>query len=292
MTGQNMFVTDFRYHGPEGSCGTVALGTELPSKILRVSLADYGGALICQKGAFLAGTHNLGIEMEMTRTFKAGFFGGEGFILQRLTGDGDAFIKAGGALIRRELAPGETLRVTSGALVAFAPSVQYDVTMMKGVKNMMFGGEGLFLTSLTGPGTVYLQSMPFDRVVASIASRVPRGGGMGMGVPIGMGAGGTGGEGGEGEGGEEGAEGEEGMSSSSAAATGAGFGGMGSGGGGGSASSGGNEAQTAPREDDVWKEDHGGEFDGGDGGAAEEAASGGGVSEVLGDIWGSIWDDK
>lgn len=298
MTGENMFISDFKYHGEEGTAGTVALGTEFPSKVIRVTLADYGGALICQKGAFLCGTHLTGMEMEFTRSFKTGFFGGEGFVLQRLTGQGDAFIKAGGALIRRELAEGETLRVTSGALVAFAPSVSYDVQMMKGVKNVMFGGEGLFMTSLTGPGTVFLQSMPFDRVVASIASRVPRGGGMGMGVPIGMGAGGagTGAEGGEDGAGAAGEEGEDSglgsTSSSSSTAAGAGLGGTSTGSSSGSSAS---EAPSEQRGEEVWGEEKGeeaGEMPEEGGEEAQEAFADSGVGEVLKDIWGTVWGDR
>jgi uncharacterized protein (TIGR00266 family) len=278
MTGQNMFISDYKYHGE--TSGTVALGTEFPSKIIRVTLADYQNELICQKGAFLAGTHLTGIEMFFTKSFTSGFFGGEGFVLQRLTGDGDVFLKAGGALIRRELAEGEALRVSSGALVAFSPTVTYDVQMMKGVKNAMFGGEGLFLTTLTGPGTVFLQSMPFDRVVASIASRIPRGG-MGMGVPIGMGAGGagTGAEGGEGAAGEEGEEGGVGStsSSSSAAAAGTGYGGTSTG--------------SEQRGEQVWGEEKGeeaGEMEG-DEGAAQEAFADSDVVEGLKNVWEDIW---
>lgn len=106
MTGQGAFITDYRFTGDAGH-GTVCLGTEYPSKILKLSLADHGGSLICQKGAFMAANSTVGIEMEMARSLKAGFFGGEGFVLQRLTGEGDVFVKAGGALIRRELEPGE-----------------------------------------------------------------------------------------------------------------------------------------------------------------------------------------
>jgi len=295
MTGQNMFISDFKYHGKEGTAGTVALGTEFPSKIIRVTLADYGGALICQKDAFLCGTSSTGIEMEFTRSFSSGFFGGEGFVLQRLVGEGDVFIKAGGALIRRELSEGETLRLTSGALVGFAPSVEYSVQMMKGVKNMMFAGEGMFMTTLTGPGTVFLQSMPFDRVVASIASRIPRGGGMGMGIPIGMGAGGAG-AGAEGGEGAEGAEGEEGgvgsTSSSSSAAAGAGFGGTSSGSSSGSSAS---EAPSEQRGEEVWGEEKGeeaGEMPEEGGEEAQGAFADSGVGEVLKDIWGTIWADR
>ncbi|KAH9067178.1 hypothetical protein Ae201684P_021344 [Aphanomyces euteiches] len=171
MTGENVFVTEYTYTGT--STGQVCLGTS----IVHMKLDDFGGSLICQKGAFLAGSHTIGIEMEFTKNFGAGFFGGEGFILQRLTGSGEAFVRASGALIERTLQPGEVLRISSGCLVAFEPTVSYDIQRMQGVKNVLFSGEGLFVTTLTGPGRVFLQGMPFDRMVSEIASRVPGGGG-------------------------------------------------------------------------------------------------------------------
>ena len=180
---KNIFLTDFTYNGT--SSGTVALGTDFPSKIIRLSLEDHGGSLIAQRGAYLASNPSVDIQMEFTKTMTAGFFGGQGFILQRLVGEGDVLIKAGGTLVERTLEPGEVLRVTSGSIVAFEPSVQYDIQMMQGVKNVMFGGEGLFVTSLTGPGRVWLQGMPADRMIAEIASRVPAGGGIGPVIPIG-----------------------------------------------------------------------------------------------------------
>ncbi|RHY29045.1 hypothetical protein DYB32_005500 [Aphanomyces invadans] len=195
MTGENFFVTEYTYTG--ATSGQVCLGTSVPSKVLHdnliihMNLADFGGALVCQKGAFIAGSHTVGIEMEFTKNFGAGFFGGQGFILQRLTGPGEAFVRASGALIERTLVPGEVLRISSGCLVAFEPTVQFDIQRMQGVKNVMFGGEGLFVTTLTGPGRVFLQGLPFDRMVSEIASRVPAGGGM-MFVP-GFGGGSVGG---------------------------------------------------------------------------------------------------
>ncbi|RHY62000.1 hypothetical protein DYB28_011666 [Aphanomyces astaci] len=165
MTGENFFVTEYTYTGT--TSGQVCLGTSVPSK-------------------------------EFTKNFGAGFFGGQGFILQRLTGPGDAFVRASGALIERTLAPGEVLRISSGSLVAFEPTVHFDIQRMQGVKNIMFAGEGLFVTTLTGPGRVFLQGMPFDRMVSEIASRVPGGGGM-MFVPgFGGGGGGAASQGGEG----------------------------------------------------------------------------------------------
>lgn len=188
LTGQNMFISDYTYTG--SSQGEVALGTDFPSKILRLSLDDYAEkTLICQKGAFLCAPHTVSIEMEFTKTFTGGFFGGEGFILQKLTGNGDVFVKAGGMLVRRVLQSGETLRISSGCLVAFTRGVEYDVQMVSGFKNVMFGGEGLFFTTLTGPGTVWLQSMPPDRMVSEIARKMPAAApGIGLGIPLGGGS--------------------------------------------------------------------------------------------------------
>jgi uncharacterized protein (TIGR00266 family) len=202
MTGQNVFLTDFTYTGEKGSEGTVGLGTDFPSKILRLSLQDYDNStLICQRGAYLASNPSVDISMEATKSLSAGFFGGQGFILQRLSGQGDILIKAGGTLVEKDLEEGETLRVTSGSIVAFTSTVEYDIQMMPGIKNAMFGGEGLFVTTLKGPGKVWLQGMPPDRMIAEIARRVPSGG-IGLGIPIGMGGGG-------GEAGADGAVGEE-----------------------------------------------------------------------------------
>ena len=120
-----------------------------------------------------------------------GFFGGQGFILQRLSGQGDVLVKAGGTLVEKELEEGESLRVTSGSIVAFTKTVDYDIQMMPGIKNAMFGGEGLFVTKLTGPGKVWLQGMPADRMISEIARRVPAGG-LGLGIPLGVGGGGGG----------------------------------------------------------------------------------------------------
>jgi len=213
LTGQNMFLSDYTYTGKEGTSGTVALGTDFPSKVVRFSLPEYGNKIICQKGAYLASSMDVDIQMEFTKNMTSGFFGGEGFILQKLQGTGDVFVKAGGALIRKELEEGETLRASSGSLVAFTQDVQFDVQTMPGFKNVMFGGEGLFVTSLTGPGTVWLQGMPPDRMISEIARKMPSGGGIGLGIPIGMGGGGGGGEGAvDGAGTEEGSGDADGQS--------------------------------------------------------------------------------
>ncbi|OQR84075.1 hypothetical protein ACHHYP_13950 [Achlya hypogyna] len=193
VTGQNFFVTEYTYKGTDK--GTVAMGTSVPSKIMHMRLADFGGSLICQKGAFLCGSHTISIEMEFTKNLGAGFFGGEGFVLQRLNGPGDAFISANGALIERTLGAGEVLRISSGCLVAFEPSVQFDIARVGGVKNVLFSGTGLFVTTLTGPGRVYLQGLPFDRMVGEISRRIPGGGGGPIIMPMGMGGGSGGADG-------------------------------------------------------------------------------------------------
>lgn len=131
-------------------------------------LAAFGGRFLCQKDAFLCAAQGTEIEIAFTKKLGAGLFGGEGFILQRLEGDGLAFVHAGGTIIEKDLAAGETLRVDTGCLVAFAPTVDYDIKFVGGFKNALFGGEGLFLARLTGPGKVYLQSLPFSRLADRI----------------------------------------------------------------------------------------------------------------------------
>jgi len=204
LTGQNIFISDYSYEGPPRSKGHVALGTDFPSKLMRLNIEEYGGKLVCQKGALLCASHTVNIEMEFSKNFSTGFFGGEGFVLQGLTGEGDVFLKAGGTIIRRDLEAGEQLRISSGCLVAFSQGVDYDVQMVKGFTNMFAGGEGLFMTTLTGPGVVWLQGQPQERMISEIARRVPSGGGLGIGIPIGGGGSGSSGEGGDGGGGGDG----------------------------------------------------------------------------------------
>ncbi|GAX24882.1 hypothetical protein FisN_2Lh154 [Fistulifera solaris] len=186
MTGQNFFISDYTYTG--NTVGRVALGTDFPSKILRLNVPEYGGKLVCQKGALLCASHTIDVQMEFTKSFTSGFFGGEGFILQALTGEGDVFLKAGGTLIRRDLRAGEELRISSGCLVAFTSQIDYDVQMVKGFANVFAGGEGLFITTLKGPGTVWLQGQPPQRMISEIARRVPAGGGLGFMVGSGGGS--------------------------------------------------------------------------------------------------------
>ena len=200
LTGQNIFISDYTYDGSSGNYGYVALGTDFPSKIVRLNLEEYGGKIICQKGALLCASHTVDITVEFTKKFSTGFFGGEGFVLQGLTGTGDVMVKAGGTLIRKDLKEGEVLRVSSGCLVGFQEGINFDIEMVSGFKNVVFGGEGLFMTSLTGPGVVWLQGQPPSRMISEIARRVPSGGGIGLAVPL-PGMGGSSSEGGEGDGG-------------------------------------------------------------------------------------------
>ena len=162
-------------------------------------MQEYGGKIVCQQGALLCASHTVDIDIEFTKKLTTGFFGGEGFVLQGLTGTGDVMVKAGGTLIRKDLREGEELRISSGCLVGYQDGVEFDIKMLDGYKNVLFGGEGLFVSVLRGPGTVWLQGQPPQRMISEIARRVPSGGGIGLAVPIpGMGGGG-GGEGGGGD---------------------------------------------------------------------------------------------
>ncbi len=166
VTGESFFITTFLYSG-KGK-GHVAFGAPYPGKIIPLELDKLGGKFLCQKDAFLCAAKGIEIEVAFTKKIGAGIFGGEGFILQRLEGDGRAFVHAGGTIIKKELTQGESLRVDTGCLVAFSPSVDYDIQFVGGFKNALFGGEGLFLARLTGPGLVYLQSLPFSRLADRI----------------------------------------------------------------------------------------------------------------------------
>ena len=176
LTGTSFFITTFLYEG--FGQGHVTFSAPYPGKIIPLSLDDLGGRFLCQKDSFLCAANGVEIEVAFTKRIGAGLFGGEGFILQRLQGSGLAFVHAGGAIIRRELKAGERLRVDTGCLVAFSESVDYDIQFVGGFKNALFGGEGLFLASLTGPGLVYMQTLPFarlaDRILATFQRRQTR----------------------------------------------------------------------------------------------------------------------
>ena len=168
ITGESFFITTFVYTGTRK--GHVTFGAPYPGKIIPLHLGQLGGNFLCQKDAFLCAAKGIEIEVAFTRKIGAGLFGGEGFILQRLVGEGMAFIHAGGIIIKKELAAGQSLRIDTGCLVAFSPSVAYDIQFVGGFKNALFGGEGIFLAHITGPGIVYLQSLPFSRLADRIFS--------------------------------------------------------------------------------------------------------------------------
>ena len=176
ITGESFFITTFFNQGQGKS--RVAFSAPYPGKVIPLDLGALGGTFICQKDSYLCSAQGIEIEVAFTKRIGAGLFGGEGFILQRLRGDGLAFVHAGGTIIEKNLAPGETLRVDTGCLVAFAPSVDYDIQFIGGFKNVLFGGEGLFLARMTGPGKVYLHSLPLSRLADRLATaaRIHKGG--------------------------------------------------------------------------------------------------------------------
>ena len=166
LTGESFFITTFLNNDKRKR--RVAFAAPYPGKIVPFDLDQFNGQLLCQKDSFLCAARGTNIDIAFTKRLGAGFFGGEGFILQRLSGDGLVFVHAGGTVIEKDLAPRESLRVDTGCLVAFATTIDYDIKFVGGFKNALFGGEGLFLAKLTGPGKVYLQSLPFSRLVDRI----------------------------------------------------------------------------------------------------------------------------
>jgi len=171
LAGESFFITTFQNAGR--SQEKVAFAAPYPGKIIPMDLTKMG-TMLCQRDTYLCSAYGIDISVAFTKRLGAGFFGGEGFILQRLQGDGLAFVHAGGTIMEKQLAAGETLKVDTGCLVAFQESVDYDIQFVGGIKTAFFGGEGLFFAKLTGPGTVYLQTLPFsrlaDRVVAASRS--------------------------------------------------------------------------------------------------------------------------
>ncbi|MDX8402637.1 MAG: TIGR00266 family protein [Mariprofundaceae bacterium] len=167
ISGESLFMTHFTNQG-QGK-RHVAFAAPYPGRIIPVDLSAIGGELLCQKDAFLCAALGTKLDVAFTKRIGAGFFGGEGFILQRLAGDGMAFIHAGGTVVEKEL-HGEALRVDTGCLVAFQPSVDYDIERAGNLKSMVFGGEGLFLATLRGTGKVWLQTLPFARLADRVAA--------------------------------------------------------------------------------------------------------------------------
>ncbi len=181
LTGESIFLTHFSNAG-QGK-RRVAFAAPYPGKIIPVDMATVGEELICQKDAFLCAAFGTTTDIAFQRKLGAGFFGGEGFIMQRLRGDGMAFIHVGGTVIKRELAAGETLRVDTGCFAACSSTVDYNIERAGNLKSMVFGGEGIFIATLHGPGTVYLQSLPFSRLANRVLQAA--GGGKGEGSVLG-----------------------------------------------------------------------------------------------------------
>lgn len=175
LTGESLFITHFSNRG--SGRHTAAFAAPYPGKIIPVDLKEHGGQLICQKDAFLCAAFGTSIGIAFTKRLGAGFFGGEGFILQKLEGDGLTFVHACGTIVKKDLAAGETLRVDTGCLVAMESGVSYDIQYVGSIKTAIFGGEGLFYATLQGPGKVYLQSLPFSRLADRIYTHAPKAGG-------------------------------------------------------------------------------------------------------------------
>lgn len=168
--GAGVFLTHFTNSGAGKK--HVAFSAPYPGKILPINLSETGGRFLCQRDAFLCAAAGTQVSIAFTKRFGAGLFGGEGFILQELKGDGLAFVHAGGALVRKDLA-GETLRVDTGCLVGFTEGIDFDIERAGNLQSMIFGGEGLFLATLRGTGSVYIQSLPFSRLASRIAAQIP-----------------------------------------------------------------------------------------------------------------------
>jgi uncharacterized protein (TIGR00266 family) len=172
LTGESLFMTAFTHTGQNKS--RVAFASPYPGKIIPMDLEKMGGKVICQKDAFLCAAKGVSVGIEFQRRLGTGLFGGEGFIMQKLEGDGMAFCHAGGHIIERELQPGEVLRIDTGCVVAYTNNISFDVQMIGGVKNMIFGGEGFFFAVLQGPGKVWLQTLPVSRLASRIIQYAPQ----------------------------------------------------------------------------------------------------------------------
>lgn len=180
LTGESFFITMFANHGARRR--DIAFAAPYPGHVLPIELGEHGGELICQKDSFLCGARGIDVGIAFQKRLGVGFFGGEGFILQRLSSDdgrGMAFLHAGGSVVKRQLQHGETLRVDTGCLVAFEPSVSYEIQWVKGIRNKLFGGEGLFYALMRGPGQVWLQTLPFSRLADRVYAAAPQSGGGG-----------------------------------------------------------------------------------------------------------------
>lgn len=175
LTGESLFMTAFLNSGQGKK--QVSFASPYPGKIIPIDLSEKQGKFICQKDAFLCAAKGVSVGIEFSRRLGRGFFGGEGFIMQKLEGDGMAFVHAGGTMAKKVLAAGEVLKVDTGCLVGFTQQVDYDIEFVGGIRNTVFGGEGLFFATLRGPGTVYIQSLPFSRLAERVWAAAPKGGG-------------------------------------------------------------------------------------------------------------------
>lgn len=177
LTGESLFMTAYQNQNAKKS--KVSFASPYPGKIIAIDLNLFNGKFICQKDAFLCAAKGVAVGIEFSRKLGRGLFGGEGFIMQKLEGDGMAFVHAGGTLARRELMAAEVLKVDTGCLVGFSQTVHYDIEFIGGIRNSLFGGEGLFFATLHGPGTVFIQSLPFSRLADRIIASAPKSGGSG-----------------------------------------------------------------------------------------------------------------
>lgn len=175
LTGESLFMTAF-YNTLSGK-RKVSFASPYPGKIIPIDLTEFRGKFICQKDAFLCAAKGVSIGIEFSKRLGRGLFGGEGFIMQKLEGDGMAFVHAGGTMAKKELRSGDNLRVDTGCIVGFTQDIDYDIEFVGGIKNTIFGGEGLFFAKLRGPGTVYIQSLPFSRLAGRVLASAPQGGG-------------------------------------------------------------------------------------------------------------------
>lgn len=175
ITGESLFTTIYTNNGTGKQ--RVAFAAPYPGKILPMDLRQLGGTLICQKDAFLCAARGVSLGIALQQKLGVGFFGGEGFIMQKLEGDGLAFVHAGGTVVRRTLQPGQTVMVDTGCVVAYTPNVNFEIQYVGKVKTALFGGEGLFLAKMTGPGEIWLQSLPFSRLASRIFAAAPQRGG-------------------------------------------------------------------------------------------------------------------
>lgn len=175
LTGESLFMTVFT--NASGQKRKISFASPYPGKIIPVQLTDFNGEFICQKDAFLCAAKGVSISIEFSKKIGRGLFGGEGFIMQKVQGDGLAFLHASGTVVKRELKAGEMLRVDTGCLVGFSRTVDYDIEFVGGIRNTIFGGEGMFFATLRGPGTVAVQSLPFSRLANRVLAYAPKSGG-------------------------------------------------------------------------------------------------------------------